>query len=118
MAAAVWDTTVRGFVRATPSLQAGRGRFAYKELLEGLPKAEEQEKIRTFRVASLFAPFEKACQRFDESTPVPASFSRHATTHATGQTQYTLVNATIAVMLAVSLLRGLEADPFEVTIHA
>ncbi|MEV7581697.1 hypothetical protein [Streptomyces erythrochromogenes] len=43
--------------------------------------------------------------------------SRHATTHATGGTQYTPVNALIAVMLAVSLLRGLEADPFKVTIH-
>ncbi|MFF3843448.1 hypothetical protein [Streptomyces sp. NPDC001930] len=58
------------------------------------------------------------CQRFDDSTPVPASFSRHATTHATGQTQYTSVNATIALMLAVSLLRGLETNPFEVSIHA
>ncbi|MFD8992258.1 hypothetical protein ACFVZ4_29955 [Streptomyces goshikiensis] len=118
LAAAVWDTTVRGFVRATPSLQANRGRFAYRELLAGLPKAEDQEVVRKFRVASLFAPFERACQRFDESTPVPDTFSRHATTHATGQTQYTPVNATIAVMLAVSVLRGLEADPFTVSIHA
>ncbi|WP_162689176.1 hypothetical protein [Streptomyces sp. ICC1] len=46
LAAAVWDTTVRGFVRATPSLQTSRGRFAYRELLEGLPKAEEQEMVR------------------------------------------------------------------------
>ncbi|MFE3995005.1 hypothetical protein ACFXPW_25410 [Streptomyces goshikiensis] len=50
--------------------------------------------------------------------PVPDTFSRHATTHATGQTRYTLVNATIAVMLAASVLRGLEADPFTVSIHA
>ncbi|MGW7460966.1 hypothetical protein [Streptomyces sp. NPDC054797] len=118
LAAAVWDTTVRGFVRATPSLQTSRGRFAYRELLEGLPKAEEQEMVRKIRVASLFAPFERACQRFDENTPVPASFSRHATTHATGRTQYTPLNTIVAVMLAVSLLRGLEADPFEVSIHA
>ncbi|MGW7436457.1 hypothetical protein [Streptomyces sp. NPDC054849] len=117
LAASVWDTTVRGLVRAAPSLQSNPKWFQYKDLT-GLPKAEEEQTVRRFRVASLFAPFEKACQRFTWTTPVPASFSRRATTHATGSTQYTVVNATIAVMRAVSLLRGLEADPFEVAIHA
>ncbi|MFJ2950016.1 hypothetical protein ACIO8H_20625 [Streptomyces sp. NPDC087226] len=118
LAATVWDTTVRGFVRATPSLQTDRGQFRYEVMLSGLPTLEEDPTVRHVRVLSFFAPFKMACTNFHGGTPVPGHFNRHATAHAAGQIQFTSVNATIAIMLAVSVLRGFEQDRFPVRIHA
>ncbi|MFI9495399.1 hypothetical protein ACIG8K_28050 [Streptomyces halstedii] len=118
LAATVWDTTVRGFVRATPRLQTGRGRFTYSAMLSGLPTLDEDPKVRQVRVMSFLAPFEKVCSEFYGDTPVPTDFNRHATAHAAGRVQFTSVNATVAIMLAVSVLRGFEEDRFPVSMRS
>ncbi|MXG29806.1 hypothetical protein [Streptomyces sp. YIM 132580] len=49
---------------------------------------------------------------------MPVGFNRHATAHAAGTVQYTASNAMTALMLAVSVLREIEAQAYVVRIHA
>jgi hypothetical protein len=107
LAANVWDTTLRAIVRADPSLQANKGYFTYPAVTSKLPKATMETTLGRFRAYCINTCVHVACTTYF-GPPVPEHYSRHATSHATGLTQYTLANALTAVMLVVGLLRELE----------
>jgi hypothetical protein len=107
LAANVWDTTLRAIVRADPALQTARGTFMYGKVKEGLPKASMETVIGQFRAYCINTSVHTASVDY-YGPPVPEQLSRHATSHATGTTQYTLANALTAVMMAVGLLRELQ----------
>ncbi|MGY1435431.1 hypothetical protein [Streptomyces reniochalinae] len=108
LSASVWDTTLRAVARADPALRNGK-RITYGSVKKGMPKATLGTAIGQFRSYCIHTSVHAACVNFDgPPTPVPEHYSRHATSHAVGPTQYTKANALAAVMLAVGLLRELE----------
>jgi hypothetical protein len=117
LAASVWDTAYRGVWRAEPAFQDGP-RFKYDKVNGRLPDIDTDDAVIEFRQACVFGPFEKACESFFESSPVPTAFNRHATVHAAGPTQYTVANSLTALMLAASLLRELQEGQLSTQIHS
>ncbi|WP_217575924.1 hypothetical protein [Streptomyces sp. GbtcB7] len=107
LAASVWDTVLRAMVRADPVLQNKWGGFSYGAVTSSMPKATRETTLGQFRAYCIHTCVHAACAEY-YGPPVPGHYSRHATSHATGPTQYTLANALTAVMLAVALLRELE----------
>jgi hypothetical protein len=107
LAASVWDTVLRAMVRADPTLQNTRGGFSYGVVTKRMPKAARETTVGQFRAYCIHTCVHVACAEYF-GPPVPEQYSRHATSHAAGPTQYTLANALTAAMLAVALLRELE----------
>jgi hypothetical protein len=56
------------------------------------------------------APIWRAYEEYWESKgdPIPRAFGRHPSAHAVSRTQYSRINAVIAIMLVTSLLRLLD----------
>ncbi|MFG3350264.1 hypothetical protein ACGF1Z_35055 [Streptomyces sp. NPDC048018] len=119
LAASVVDTLYRALWRAQPELQNTNGKWdGYGNLNSRLPEVDTDDStILEFRQACVLAPLKAAYTTFNEG-PVPQTFNRHATAHAAGRTQYTLVNALVVLMLAVSLLRELQDGYLPHQIHA
>ncbi|MFE6727759.1 hypothetical protein ACFVDN_07675 [Streptomyces californicus] len=120
LAANVWDTLIRGMAFANPEWLTSKGRWSYPQIKRSVPsvEAEEDATIGEFRRAVIFLPLAKTLEEFFHPQPVPPSFNRHATAHATGSVQYTASNATTALMLAVSVLREIDDQAYVVRIHA
>ncbi|MDQ0847688.1 hypothetical protein [Streptomyces sp. V1I6] len=119
LAASVFDTVYRGIWRAQPDLNAGGNWFKYKQVTQRLPEIDHDEStVLEFRQSCALAPIKAACAEFREGEPIPAVFNRHATAHAAGRTQYTGVNALVAVMLSVSLVRELQEGSIGALIHS
>jgi hypothetical protein len=106
LAANVFDTLLRD-VRHRGRLFAGStGRFKYQHVTSGITPVSEETLIGVYRATCVLTPVLKALAEFNvETDPVPGRFTRHATAHRAGTTQYTPPNAIIAIMLATSLLR-------------
>ncbi|GGT02420.1 hypothetical protein GCM10010271_00030 [Streptomyces kurssanovii] len=119
LASNVLDTLFRGIWRAEPNLQQPNGKWdTYAKVAARLPEIDaDASTILEFRMACALAPFRSALDGFKDG-PVPSVFNRHATAHAAGRTQYTAVNALVALMLTVSLLRELQEGHLGVQIHA
>jgi hypothetical protein len=64
------------------------------------------------RTAFTLAPVWRAYAEYWESQddPVPRVFGRHPSAHAVSRTQYSRINAVVALMLITSLLRLLESE--------
>ncbi|POG43093.1 hypothetical protein BV881_33760 [Streptomyces sp. ZL-24] len=120
LAANVWDTLMRGIAFANPDLLTSKGTWSYGHIKRNVPsvEAEEDATIGEFRRAVVFLPLAKTLEEFWHPRPVPPSFNRHATAHATGSVQYTASNAMTALMLAVSVLREIDDQAYVVRIHA
>ncbi|MFF2331699.1 MULTISPECIES: hypothetical protein [unclassified Streptomyces] len=120
LAANVWDNLMRGIAFANPDLLTSDGRWSYGHIKRSAPsvEAEEDATIGEFRRAAIFLPLPKTLEQFFHPKPVPRSFNRHATAHATGTAQYTVPNAMTALMLAVSVLREIDDQAYVVRIHA
>lgn len=119
LAANVWDTLVRGLAFANPAWLADKERWSYTKIKQRVPTVNDDDAtIGELRTAAVFLPFAKALDAFWHPRPVPGSFNRHATAHATGIIQYTAANATTALMLAVSVLREIDDQGYHVQIHA
>jgi hypothetical protein len=106
LAANVFDTLLRD-VRHRGRLFAGStGRFKYQHVTSGITPVSDETLVGVYRVTCVLTPVLKALAEFNfETDPVPGRFTRHATAHRAGTTQYTPANAVIAIMLATSLLR-------------
>ncbi|MGX5397215.1 hypothetical protein ACWLMY_35850 [Streptomyces anulatus] len=120
LAANVWDTLMRGKAFANPDLLTSKSTWSYGHIKRNVPsvEAEEDATIGEFRRAAIFLPLPKTLEDFWNPQPVPPSFNRHATAHATGSVQYTTSNAMTALMLAVSVLREIDDQAYVVQIHA
>ncbi|MEU5972021.1 hypothetical protein [Streptomyces globisporus] len=120
LAANVWDTLMRGIAFANPDLLTSKGTWSYGHIKRNVPsvKSEEDATIGEFRRAVVFLPLAKTLEEFWHPRPVPPSFNRHATAHATGSVQYTASNAMTALMLAVSVLSEIDDQAYVVRIHA
>jgi hypothetical protein len=115
LAANVFDTVLRAMVRADPTLLGKSKYFKYSEVTANLPKATLETTVGRFRAYCVHTCVHVACIDY-YGPPVPPRHSRHATSHATGRTQYTVANALAAVMLAVGLLRELEETGRPITL--
>lgn len=120
LAANVWDTLMRGIAFANPDLLTSKGTWNYGYIKRSVPsvEAEGDATVGEFRRAAIFLPLPKVLDHFFHPEPVPLSFNRHATAHATGTVQYTVPNAMTALMLAVSVLREIDDQAYAVRIHA
>lgn len=132
LAANVYDTLHRGLWRALPQLQSAKGGWdGYAQVQSRLPVIELEKKewpiidgevkdltLMEFRLACVMTPLKAVYTRFRDEDPVPMMFNRHATAHAAGRTQYTPVNALLALMLGVSLIRELQKGLLPCDIHA
>ncbi|MFI1502688.1 hypothetical protein [Streptomyces platensis] len=119
LAANVWDTLVRGLAFANRDWLTDSGWWSYKKIKQSIPTVDDDDAtFGELRTAAVFLPFAKTLDAFQHPQPVPGSFNRHATAHATGNVQYTAANATTALMLAVSVLREIDDQGYHVQIHA
>jgi len=119
LAANVWDTFLRGLVRANPDWLNGRGHWpGYRKVLTKLPAMDDEATIGQFRDAAPFLPFTAVLREFWGGNAVPLYFNRHATAHGAGAVQYTPANAVTAIMLAVSVLREIDDCGYQVRINA
>ncbi|TQL20169.1 hypothetical protein FBY37_2120 [Streptomyces sp. SLBN-134] len=132
LAANVYDTMYRGLWRALPLLQSNKGKWdGYRQVQSRLPAIELEKKewpivdgevndltLLEFRLACVVTPLKAAYTDFHNDDSVPMRFNRHATAHAAGRAQYTPVNALLALMLAVSLIRELQKGILPCDIHA
>ncbi len=106
LAANVIDTAIRASMSPWQS---------YKHWLRMQPD-DTDFTIGQLRHIATMAPVRPTLNNFRDGDPIPATFNRHATTHAVGAIQYTKLNALVAVLLAVSITREfheqhLEAQP-------
>jgi hypothetical protein len=95
LAANIIDTAIRATMSPWQS---------YKHWLRMQPD-DTDFTIGQLRHVATMAPVRPALDNFHDGDPIPATFNRHATTHAVGAIQYTELNALVAVLLAVSITR-------------
>jgi hypothetical protein len=106
LAANVFDTLLRDVLRRGRLFAGSTGRFKYQHVTGGITPVSDETLIGVYRASCVLTPVLKALAEFNfEADPVPGRFTRHATAHRAGMTQYTPANAVIAIMLATSLLR-------------
>ncbi|KAB2344836.1 hypothetical protein [Actinomadura rudentiformis] len=112
LATNVIDTTLRWLIaRRAPIVTTPPDRLKYKAFQKDLITTLDDNTIGWIRSGCVLAPIRRALEEFwpptptDPGTPVPSYYTRHATAHAAGLTQYTPGGAVVAVMLMVSLLR-------------
>jgi hypothetical protein len=100
------DATRRGVIFTGPPV----GYFKYDKVRKRIIPVSDDTSIGHFRAACVLSAALPALENYDPSDPPPSRFVRHATAHCTHPIQYTPVNAIIAVMLMVSMLREAEAS--------
>jgi hypothetical protein len=114
LATSALDTVLRAMVRADASLQDRKGRFTFRIVAQGLPKATMQTTVGRFRAYCINTSIHVAYVDY-WGPPVPEAYNRHATAHGAGPTQLTPPNALCAVMLASGILRELEETQRPIT---
>jgi hypothetical protein len=108
LASSVFDTVLRRWF--DPSVIGGRG--YYKNVRKMLL---EQDGASGYRERATLAPVANSLADFIPSRGdgIPATFNRHASSHAAGRIQYTTGNSLVALMLTISLLREVQERPEE-----
>lgn len=119
LAASVWDTLIRGIARHSAGLRKHTRRygpvFNYRTFRDNLPQYSGDTLMGKVRAVCVLAPIPAALADF-HGGQIPETYSRHATAHAASPRQYTPANSIIALMLAVSLIREMEASRWRCTI--
>ena len=100
------DAACRGVMFADVPL----GYFKYDKVRKQITPVSDRTAIRRFRPDCVLSAALAALENYDPSDPPPARFVRHATAHRACQSQYTPVNAIVAVMLVASMLREAQAS--------
>jgi hypothetical protein len=106
LSANVLDTWLHDATRRQVAFTGSPKWRSYEILKKQIQPVGPHTAIMRVKTSGALTPILPALARFDPATdPIPTRFARHATTHAAGTSQYTTLNALIALMLTTSVLR-------------
>lgn len=98
LATTLFDTLLRGYY--DQNTVGVRGYYKSIQRLARLGAAEFRHDLTALPIAAALEEFFPS-----KGNPVPATYNRHASSHAAGNLQYSLPNSLVSIMLVTSMLR-------------